>query len=209
MNWKIKLDNIGAVALTLSHKKWYKRSPFETLLYLSQLLIINKKYNILPKDIKKLAARVTHVRICVGNDLYFSQNAPIAKIDNYTREQLISWGRVYRDPTFTPTRCQEIALYMKADDLCKDVKRRRYDYLQLLSYGVNLLLWYMKPSWWGKEVIKTFNLPGGRGVCSSTNADLLRETFEREFFEGYDTAMVFPFLVLISSNWSTDANSIQ
>jgi hypothetical protein len=200
-------SDTGAIALTMEGSK-----IIEKFLYYIQYFILWKKYRkSLSKEERTLAAKVVHVRIQIGENLFFSQSSPIAKIENVSPAELKSWGRIYKIPTFDITRTFEILLSINAYDIVNNKVKRKYDYLQFLSYVVNVMLWCIVPKWWGKEKITIFNLPGGRGVCSSTGTEILRESAQDSlvFFPEYDTSMVFPFLFLISPLWrNDDANPI-
>jgi hypothetical protein len=159
------------------------------------------------------AAQHCHVRLCIGTERgncevfqYISFSAPQIQIDYWTAGTIArSNGRfVYYDPNFELDDLQEFHLYNAAMDKCNDLRARFYDYLQILSFVAHLPLWMIYPPWWGRELFKTLNLPGGRTVCSPGVIDLLRGVLDAavKLLKGYDTPMVPPCLIAISEHWS-------
>lgn len=124
----------------------------------------------------------------------------------------------YYDPTFEPSPEFIAAMIEYAE---KQVGKR-YDTLQLFSFGLNFIFW-LWPPWWGKEKLKWLNLRGAREVCSSGIAANLRwadkQAFPKTVYDmnekdvmwvawiftspecRYDTAMVSPCLFAIDNNW--------
>lgn len=124
----------------------------------------------------------------------------------------------YFDPTFDPSP-QFIAAMI---EYARDQEGKRYDTLQLFSFGLNFIFW-LWPPWWGKEKLKWLNLRGAREVCSSGIAANLRwadkQAFPKTVYDmnekdvmwvawiftspecRYDTAMVSPCLFAIDNNW--------
>lgn len=156
-----------------------------------------------------LAALVMHVRLCLerieGTNRwrYISQSAPDARIDEWSEDQLLGRHFIYMRPMFRITDAEIQDLIRAADSMVAPKARKIYDYLQLLSFIINSLIFWWMPVLHGKQIIKLFNYPGGREVCSTAIASLLRNNIsDFRGFQGYDTAMVFPALYYISELWS-------
>ena len=158
------------------------------------------------------AATACHVRLCLGDWYsiptqtfrYISFTAPEAKLESWSMRQ--AQGRFeYRDPTFGLTEEQIRAMNGYANAILGRPTARKYDYLALLSYVINLAIWILIPKLWGKEKIKTFNLPHGRETCSS-GARAILKWIDVPIFEKYDTQMVSPPLFAIDRKWINDYN---
>lgn len=159
------------------------------------------------------AAQYCHVRLCIrehdGNNNvyeYISFTAPRIEFDYFTPGKIAGSNRrwTYLDPNFELDELQRTRLYQAAEHKRGDLRARLYDYLQLLSFVAHLPLWMIYPPWWGKELFKTLNLPGGRTVCSAGVIELLRFVLQTivVILKGYDTPMVAPCLIAISEHWS-------
>ena len=125
----------------------------------------------------------------------------------------------YREPTFetSPEFITAMIEYAEAQ------VGKRYDTLQLFSYGLNFIPWLFYWKWWGQEKLKWLNLRGGREVCSSGITACLRSADNKAFPNTvydmnekdvmwiawifttrecrYDTAMVMPCMFVISEKW--------
>lgn len=128
------------------------------------------------------AAQMAHVRLLLnpepGHDTWraISFAAPEAKYDWWSPGSIVrSNGHfIYLEPTFEPDQEMINRISEAAEAKMKQPVARKYDYLQILSFLVNLPIWIFYWPAWGKEVIKIMNLPGGREVCSSGIAAILR-----------------------------------
>lgn len=158
------------------------------------------------------AAQYCHVRLCVRKEKgdngvykYISFTAPQIEFDYWTAGAIANSNGhfVYYDRNFELDELQQVRLYDTACDKAGDLRARFYDYLQILSFLVHLPLWIIYPPWWGKELFKTLNLPGGRTVCSAGVIDLLRVivTAAVKLLLGYDTPMISPCLIAISGDF--------
>lgn len=67
--------------------------------------------------------------------------------------------------------------------LLESKSKKYYDFLQLLSFAVNLPLWFLIPSTLGKEVIKLLGIGKGNQVCSTGAIAALRFA-EAEVIQG-------------------------
>lgn len=209
-----------AAGTILTRMVWNKLRyyPFNLplLWYQLTLLIVGKLYGKFPdlrwRDIWQ-AAQICHVRLCLGDfttvwDIKFiSFTAPEVKIETW-RPDMVKGRFSYHDPTFTVSEAEQQAMNAYAEKIKGDPVARKYDYLQLLSYAVNLVCWIVYPPCWGREVIRWFNLPGGREVCSSgVTAELrwskpdIRCHCHSPYFRDYSTSMVSPCLFWIDKNW--------
>lgn len=156
------------------------------------------------------AATICHVRLCLGDSKtvpvgvwynYITFTAPEAKIEIWSQDW-VSSRFSYHDPTFDVSDAEIKAMNHYAERIKGDPVARKYDYLQLLSFAVNLPLWIVYPPCWGREVIGWFNLPGGREVCSSGVAAILLENIlALLLMMEYNTAMISPCLFNIDENW--------
>jgi len=157
------------------------------------------------------ASHYCHVRMVLqpepGKDTWkaISFTAPEAKYDWWSVGAIVrSKGHfVYLQPTFERTQAMIDHAIEAAQAKMGQKVGRKYDYLQLLSFLVNLLIWLVYWPSWGKQVIGWFNLPGGREVCSTAITAILRWAAGKtiEFFAGCAIAMVSPCLFAISRNW--------
>jgi len=163
------------------------------------------------------AAFCCHVRVLLNpyqGDVWraLSITAPEAKIDYWTQGSIVkSRGHfIYLDPTFDVTATIQFRGEIFAWDLLHTPLVRRYDYAQLFSYLINLIIWLCYWPTWGREIIKASNLKGGRETCSSGGAALVRWAAGAavvEFFliarlkAAFVNAMVSPCLYLISDEW--------
>lgn len=164
------------------------------------------------------AATICHVRLHIDSPEYeayavfVSFTAPKVKIEkwSYALLQDLEGSRFsYLDPTFSVTDAEIEAMNKYAKEVMNKPIARRYDFLQLLGYVVNLVCWIVYPPCWGKEVIGWFNLPGGREVCSSGVTAILRDMGRIKItllniFPGYSISMVPPCLFWISKNWKKE-----
>lgn len=229
----------GGVILTFMPTKFWKRGLFQHSLYLYHRFLIWLKYRKkkLHKVQKQIAARCTHVQLDIGrgpkqdSHLFLNVTYPKAKLEVYNEVRLQNepW-QAYARPLFFVNHDREAKMYEFSRDLVNSKHKKLYDWLQLFSYILNILIWTIKPSSWGKEVNHMLNRPGGREVCSSGAAACLRYTevknisqtidtgtFElkkiagkvklisskesTDFFKGYDTAMVSPVLFILEGKW--------
>lgn len=161
-----------------------------------------------PKEIRKLAARISHVRLVFDGPYenscvkVLSQTSPIAEIEVWGPEAPDGKSFIYFDPTFEVDDEFRQRMIGYADHLIANKRTRKYDYLQLFSYCINLLIWIVRPSTLGREVCRVMNLRG-RGVCSSVAASVLRSGANdfTAYFGKFETAMVSPSLFVISGFW--------
>jgi len=161
------------------------------------------------------AAQYCHVRLCVSREnentsvyKYISFTAPRIKFDYFSAGQIsASRGRfVYYSPNFMLDDVQQARLLSAAQDKYGDIQARLYDYLQLLSFVAHLPIWMLYDPWWGRELFKTLNLPGGRTVCSAGVIELLRFVLDAiiKLLKGYETPMVSPCLIAISKHFKRE-----
>lgn len=238
----------GGVILTFMPKNFWKRNLFHHGLYLYQRAFIwlkLRKVN-LDKLQKQTLARCSHIQLDLGpsehtdgSHLFLNVTFPEAKFEVYTQTRLQNeTNEVYARPLFKLTDLHYTKMRNFATDLIKSPRKKTYDWLQLCSFLVNLIIWIIKPSTWGREINHTFNLPGGKQVCSSGAAACLRYaevgaisqaltigTFDTQniegamkiitsrattqFFKGYDTAMISPLLFLLENRWETPGEIYQ
>ena len=183
--------------------------PFNVVLLAWQIvfLTVGKIYGKVDVQWRRIwrAATIVHVRLCLGECLtphvnwFISFTAPRVKFEMW-RLNMVAGRFSYHDPTFDVSEAEEEAMNAYAEKIESNPVARKYDYLALLSYMVNLIIWIIYPSSWGREVIKWFNLPS-REVCSSGITADLRWAFKRPFFNSYHTQMVSPCLFDIDKNW--------
>lgn len=167
------------------------------------------------------AATICHVRLCLRKSgittppprsyysWFISFTAPEVKLELWRPDQIR--GRFScLDPTFDVSDAEQGAMNAYAEKIVGNPVARKYDYLQLLSYAVNLPLWVAWPRCWGREVISWFNLPGGREVCSSGVTAILKYCIENPAgweswdFWFYSTSTIPPCLFDIDKNWKRE-----
>lgn len=225
----------GFIATYIRWRDW-KELPFNIALFIFQIvfMVVGKIYGKVKVKWRQIwkAAQVSHVRLVLQNiecicesagDGLMKQNPDCIIHQCYGRDGMVSvanfgypkmeiqawyeeWNKGnfrYFDPTFKPSPEFIEAMTQYA----KDQEGKRYDWLQLiLGYPANLIVWIVWPWSWGKEVIKIFNRPGGREVCSSGWVACLRwpewrNRLSCRFFKNYDTAVIPPCLAVIDGNW--------
>lgn len=134
--------------------------------------------------------------------LCLSVTAPHALIENWNDSMIDNKNYYLLESNLDVTTEEIDSGYSYAVNLTNNKRARRYDWLQFLSFIVNLFLWIIWPPFWGKEKIITFNLPGGREQCSPGACATLRFAIKRiEIFNSYSTSMVSPCLYPISESW--------
>lgn len=214
----------GGVILTRMIWNKPKYWPFNIGLLAWQLafLIVGKLYGKVEvqwRDIWR-AATICHVRLVInekgigGTVRVISFTAPEVEIEPWLNSWNIKSCFSYLAPTFDISDAEIEAMNEYAEKIKGDPVARKYDYLQLLGYCVNLPLWIVWPRCWGRQVIGWFNLPGGREVCSSGVTAILRwrdlgmyEVNMKRwgwlsmYFRDYSTSMVSPCLFDIDKNW--------
>ena len=221
---KMKPGGIILTKMIWNKPKYY---PFNIGLLAWQLLFLTagKIYGKIDVQWRQVwrAATICHVRLCLGDwydDLpthvfkYISFTAPEVKIEEwrYYNIPLMPSRFSYLDPTFSVSDAEVEAMNAYAEKIKGNPVARKYDYLQLLSYVVNLPLWIIWPRCWGREVIGWFNLPGGREVCSSGVTAVLKRSIwwkpDMSWDIGwlYDTSMISPCLFDIDKNWKRKRN---
>jgi hypothetical protein len=77
-------------------------------------------------------------------------------------------------PAFEVNDTMATAMEECAEDFVDEKHRRYYDVLQLFSFVLNLFLWVVRPSKWGKQINDWLNMAGGQEVCSTGAALILR-----------------------------------
>lgn len=233
---------VGGVILTFMPKKIFKRNLFHHGLYIYQRLFLWLKFRKinLSKLQKQTLARCSHVQLDLGpgehidgSHLFLNVTFPNSKFEVYDMIRLQNESQqVYASPLFLMQPIQIAKMRDFATDFIESPRKRAYDWLQLFSYILNLIIWILRPSTWGREVNHMLNLPGGKQVCSSGAAACLRYaeigtvsqslkegTFDTQhmagkvkliasrtttqFFKGYDTAMISPILFLLERKWET------
>lgn len=196
--------------------KFWKRGIFHHSLYIYQRFFLWLKREELKLNAfqRKAFARCSHVQLDLGaspdNDnahIFLNVTWPHSKFELYDDDRLHGekW-QVYAPPLFHTSPEQHIRLKDFAKNLISTRFKKSYDWLQLFSYLVNMLIWIMHPCAWGKEIHPLFNIPGGKHVCSSGAAACLR--YSRgvtgrisNFFYKYDATMVPPVLFLLDQKW--------
>lgn len=224
---------VGGIRATLCHRKFRRRSLFAKCLSLVQAFMLWYEHRDIPKIIRKIAARVTHVQIDVGEmpitdkHLFANQTAPQFLISFWGPSDFGVFKRlefIFLKPAFILTKQIKTYLLEYAIAVVRDPGRLLYDFLQLFSFLVNILIWLARdlqiwiggifPAYdfmpdmafddrpypsdslggqinkldsakcrfvdevgkmlgreksrlWGKEVIKAFNIPGNKEVCST------------------------------------------
>lgn len=166
------------------------------------------------------AAQASHVRLVLKKVSPISNNFWKCINFGYPKAEIQNWHSLwndgkrfeYREPTFTFSQDRIDNMIQYANDQVG----KRYDWLQLLSPPANFPIWIIYWPWWGKEIIRWFNLPGAREFCSSgaiatllwfAESTQVRDDMrildgnKSEFFGTYDPAMVMPCMFVISENW--------
>lgn len=219
-NFKIGGAIVTKMNFSLLHPKEF---VFNLFLWIYQTIYLMFRYPHKPRKLRRFAAKISHLRLDLGRSEhtayghdFFSQTSPHALIETWNNYIPLFKSFTYLPPNF---ECSEVfAQFLRAEAraLCGNKSRRRYDYLQLLSYLAHLPLWLILSAFFdrdrfGHEYFKVFNLPG-RGVCSSAFAALLRlserEAGERgstsKFFGSDDEGVISPCDVVICGQWNTD-----
>ena len=207
----------GGIILTRMIWNKPKYWPFNIGLLAWQLtfLTVGKIYGKIDVQWRQIwrAATICHVRLCIRRlSWYISFTAPEVKIE-FWESRWSHYNRFsYHDPTFSVSDAEVEAMNAYAEKIKGNPVARKYDYLQLLSYVMNLPLWVVWPRCWGREVISWFNLPGGREVCSSGVTAVLKRSIwwkpDMSWDIGwlYDTSMISPCLFDIDKNWKRKRN---
>jgi hypothetical protein len=198
---------IGTV-MRMDKPQWWL---FNSALFLYQLIMLSvgKLIGKIDASWSEIwhAAQWAHIRLVLMDGAVLSVTAPHAKIESFWSRELIDGSKghfIYREPVFSFGRLNEIFAYDYAVTLCKNKTARLYDYLQLLSFAINFPLWLIYWPWWGRQIIGIFNLPGGREVCSTGIAALLRYAiFRLIVLYQFATPMICPALFAISKLWRT------
>ena len=146
------------------------------------------------------AAFSCHIRLKVGEQ-FISFTAPVAKLEDWSKDKIDGSHFVYFDPNFGLTDAEIELLDDYAKSIMQKPVARRYDYLQLFSFVLNLPVWMIAWRTFGMEVYPILNL-SLREVCSTGATALLRYATKRiKLFPRFDTAMVSPCLFVIDENW--------
>jgi hypothetical protein len=141
-----------------------------------------------------------HVRLVIGpryenNFRVISFTAPSAKFEDWTND-MIDRSHPLRECKF------DVDNNLLNDEALKIIgsqTARRYDYLQLLSFIINLIVWIFAPGTWGKQIVAVFDSPK-KQVCSSGVVYLIHKVGFHILF-GYHVSMTSPALLAISSWW--------